>query len=59
MKEMAKGVADRIRAQTPGGSTTTSAELTQLREEVKKLQREQENLRLKLEKFEKAEQPKK
>jgi HEAT repeat protein len=59
VKEMAKGVADRIRAQSPGGSTTTSAELTQLREEVKKLQREQENLRLRLEKFEKAEQPKK
>jgi aminopeptidase N len=59
VKEMAKGVADRIRAQSPGGSTTTSVELTQLREEVKKLQREQENLRLKLEKFEKAEQPKK
>jgi aminopeptidase N len=60
VKEMAKGVADKIRAQAPAGSGTTSGELSQLREEIKKLQREQENLRLKLEKFDKAEpQPKK
>lgn len=59
VKEMAKGVADRIRAQTTGGSTGASAELGQLREEIKKLQSDQEKLRLRLEKFEKSEQPKK
>jgi hypothetical protein len=56
VKEMAKGVADRIRAQTTGGSS----DLGQLREEIKKLQSEQEKLRQRLEKFEKVEaQPKK
>jgi len=59
VKEMAKGVADRIRAQASATSGSRPAELTQLRDEIRKLQQEQENLRQRLEKFEKAEQAKK
>jgi aminopeptidase N len=59
VKEMAKGIADRIRAQANPTAGGGSAEVNQLREEIKKLQREQENLRQRLEKLDKAEQPKK
>jgi aminopeptidase N len=59
VKEMAKGVADRIRAQASAPSGSRPAELTQLRDEIRKLQQEQENLRQRLEKFEKSEQSKK
>jgi aminopeptidase N len=59
VKEMAKGVADRIRALANPGAGSGPAELNQLREEIKKLQREQDNLRQKLEKLDKAEQPRK
>jgi aminopeptidase N len=52
LKEMLKGVADKIRAQA--GTTPATAELNQLREEVIRLQREQDDLRKRLDKYEKV-----
>ncbi len=54
MREMAKNVAEHIRTQSKPPAATASTELNQLREEVKRLQREQEQLRERLDKFEKA-----
>jgi aminopeptidase N len=54
IKEMAKGVADKIRAQSTAGPAAASLELSQLREEIKRLQRDQEKLRERLDKYEKA-----
>lgn len=53
-KEMAKGVAEKIRAQASAAPSVASAELGQLRDEVKRLQREQEELRKRLDKYERA-----
>jgi HEAT repeat protein len=48
-----KAAADRIRAQTGASAATTDAsELNRLREEVKRLERSQEELRKRLDKFE-------
>jgi aminopeptidase N len=49
---MIKTTADRIRAQSGASTTTDASELTRLREEVKRLEREQEELRKRLDKFE-------
>jgi aminopeptidase N len=59
IKEMAKSVADRIRAQSSAGSGAASQEISQLREEIKRLQSDQEKLRERLDRYEKAVQPKK
>jgi aminopeptidase N len=54
IQNLAKSVAEKIRAQSPASPAQTSPELSQLREEIKRLQREQENLRQRLDKYEKA-----
>jgi ubiquinone biosynthesis protein UbiJ len=51
VKNRIKSVAARIRAQQSGGSAGSS-EVSQLRDEVKRLEREQEELRKRLERFE-------
>ena len=55
-KEMIKSVATRIRAQAGATSPGEAAELTRLRAEVKRLEREQEELRKRLDRFEKSKQ---
>jgi aminopeptidase N len=52
LRRMIKAAADRIRTQSGAATTTDASELNQLREEVKRLQREQEELRKRLDKFE-------
>ena len=47
-----KATADRIRAQSGAGTAAEANELNRLREEVKRLQRDQEELRKRLDKFE-------
>jgi aminopeptidase N len=54
MRDMVKGVADRIRTQANGAPTDSTAELSQLREEIKRLQRDQEELRKRLDRYERA-----
>jgi aminopeptidase N len=54
MREMAKNIADRIRANAKGSAAPASTELAQLREEVKRLQSEQNKLRERLDRYEKA-----
>jgi hypothetical protein len=51
-KEMIRGVAARIRAQAGAASPAEASELTRLREEVRRLEREQEDLRKRLDRFE-------
>jgi ubiquinone biosynthesis protein UbiJ len=53
MRDMVKGVADKIRANS-GSATAAPTELNQLREQVKRLERSQEELRKRLDKFDKA-----
>jgi len=52
MIRMIKTAADRIRAQSGANTTAEAGELNRLREEVKRLERGQEELRKRLEKFE-------
>jgi aminopeptidase N len=52
--DLAKGAADRIRAQSKPASTAAATELDQLRQEIKLLQREQDELRKRLDKYEKT-----
>jgi aminopeptidase N len=49
---MIKAAADRIRAQSGASTAAEASELNRLREEVKRLEREQEELRKRLDKFE-------
>jgi aminopeptidase N len=53
LRRMIKAAADRIRAQS-GATTAEASELNRLREEVKRLERDQEELRKRLDKFEKG-----
>ena len=53
MRDMVKGVADKIRANS-GSATAAPTELNQLREQVKRLERSQEELRKRLDKFDKT-----
>jgi ubiquinone biosynthesis protein UbiJ len=52
LKRQIKAAADRIRAQSGAVPTAEAGELSRLREEVKRLEREQEELRKRLDKFE-------
>lgn len=52
MIRMVKAAADRIRGLSGTGSTTQAGELNRLRDEIKRLERSQEELRKRLEKFE-------
>jgi ubiquinone biosynthesis protein UbiJ len=52
MIRMVKAAADRIRGQSGAGPTTQAGEVNRLRDEVKRLERSQEELRKRLEKFE-------
>jgi ubiquinone biosynthesis protein UbiJ len=49
---MIKSAADRIRGQSGTNTSTEVSELSRLRDEVKRLERSQEELRKRLEKFE-------
>jgi hypothetical protein len=52
LRRIIKEAADRIRAQSGAGAPAEASELNRLREEVKRLEREQEELRKRLDKFE-------
>jgi ubiquinone biosynthesis protein UbiJ len=52
LQRMIKAAADRIRAQSGASTTAEAGELNRLREEVKRLERDQEALRKRLDKFE-------
>jgi aminopeptidase N len=52
LKRTIKAAADRIRAQSGAVTTGEASELNRLREEVKRLERDQEELRKRLDKFE-------
>jgi HEAT repeat protein len=52
MIRMVKGAADRIRAQSGAGKPADASELNRLRDEIRRLERSQEELRKRLEKFE-------
>jgi aminopeptidase N len=52
MIRMIKGAADGIRAKSGGGTAADAAEVNRLREEIKRLERGQDELRKRLEKFE-------
>ncbi len=54
MERMIKTAADRIRNQSGANKTTEATELNRLRDEIKRLERSQEELRKRLEKFENA-----
>jgi aminopeptidase N len=54
LKEMAKRVADRLRAEQSTAPAVASKELSQLREVVKRLEREQEELRKRLDRYERG-----
>jgi aminopeptidase N len=55
MRDMVKGVADKIRAlPNSGAATAASTELSQLREQLKRLEQSQEELRKRLDRYEKA-----
>jgi aminopeptidase N len=56
LKRMIKTAADRIRAQSGAVTTAEASELNRLREEVKRLERDQEELRKRLDKFENGKQ---
>src|SRR5262249_37272571 len=51
-QRMIKSTADRIRAESGASTTTNAGELNRLRDEVKRLVREQEELRKRLDRFE-------
>ena len=50
MERMIKTAADRIRNQSGANKTTEASELNRLRDEIKRLERSQEELRKRLEK---------
>jgi hypothetical protein len=52
LQRMIKAAADRIRAQSGAVGTAEASELNRLREEVKRLERNQEEMRKRLDKFE-------
>jgi ubiquinone biosynthesis protein UbiJ len=49
---MVKAAAERIRTQSGTGPTAQAGELDRLRDEIKRLERSQEELRKRLERFE-------
>jgi len=54
MSQMIKGTADKIREQSGAKPTSDAGELSRLRDEIKRLERSQDDLRKRLEKFENA-----